>query len=94
MEHGQGVVVEDFSTWTQEDYLDYYGSEDEETVNLFPFETGDVEDDVIAPQEIKPTIAANQMKSQELNQDADEIKKKTTNDDLFLKSPDELVLIG
>ena len=60
MEHGQGVVVEDFSTWTQEDYLDYYGSEDEETVNLFPFEPGDVEDDVIAPQEIKPTIAAKQ----------------------------------
>ena len=33
------------------------------------------------------------MKSKELNQDADEIKKKTTYDDVFHKSPDELVLI-
>ena len=102
VEDGQGVQVEDHSTWTQENYFDYYDYADEEMVELFPFEPGEVEETSDLVHAIKPTIAANpgdvfrnisnQIKSQEPSQDADEIKNKTTND-VFHKSPDELVLI-
>ena len=52
VEHGQGVEVEDYSTWTQDNYLDYYGYADEETGKLFLFEPGEVDADVTTPQEI------------------------------------------
>ena len=42
VEHGQDVEVINYSTWTQDNYLDYYGYVDEET-ELFPFEPGEID---------------------------------------------------
>merc|ERR1712096_269934 len=87
VEHGQGVEVTNYSTWTQDNYLDYYGYADEET-GLFPFKPGEVDRQVdvhfTKPQEISELF---DMTKQIVKEEPD----ATYPDEAFHKFPNQIM---
>merc|ERR1719186_2474554 len=87
VEHGQGVEVTNYSTWTQDNYLDYYGYADEET-GLFPFKPGEVDRQVdvhfTKPQEISELF---DMTKQVVKEEPD----ATYPDEAFHKFPNQIM---
>merc|ERR1719186_1312360 len=82
VEHGQGVEVSNYSTWTQDNYLDYYGYADEE-MELFPFEPGEACVHFTTPQEISELF---DMTKQVVKEEPD----ATYPDEVFHKFPNKM----